>query len=108
MGLDQAFQALSDPTRRALVERLAEGPASVSELARPFPVSLPAIHQHLAVLEAAGLVASQKLGRVRTCRLEPAAISQAERWLSERRQDWERKLDRLADHLQRHPDGEPR
>ena len=106
--LDHAFQALADPTRRALVERLAQGPASVSELARPFPMSLPAIHQHLAVLEGAGLVASEKIGRVRTCRLEPATISQAERWLTERRQDWEGKLDRLAAHLQRHPDGEPK
>ncbi len=106
-NLDAAFQALADPTRRAMVERLALGPASLSELAAPFPMSLPAVHQHLAVLEGAGLVASQKVGRVRTCRLEPAAISQAERWLTERRQDWERKLDRLAAHLQRHPDGEP-
>jgi DNA-binding transcriptional ArsR family regulator len=106
-GLDAAFQALADPTRRALVARLAQGPASVSELARPFPVSLPAIHQHLAVLEGAGLVASEKVGRVRTCRLEPAAMSEAERWLTERRQEWERKLDRLAAHLTRYPDGEP-
>ena len=106
--LDAAFQALADPTRRALVERLTLGPASVSELATPFPISLPAIHQHLAVLEGAGLVASQKTGRVRTCRIEPAALSRAEQWLTERRQEWEQKLDRLAAHLQQFPDGEPR
>ncbi|HVY56412.1 MAG TPA: metalloregulator ArsR/SmtB family transcription factor [Xanthobacteraceae bacterium] len=107
-NLDAAFQALADPTRRAMVERLARGPASVSELARPFAMSLPAIHQHLAVLEGAGLVASEKVGRVRTCRIEAAALSQAERWLSERRSEWERRLDRLAAHLKRHPHGEPR
>jgi DNA-binding transcriptional ArsR family regulator len=107
-NLDAAFQALADPTRRAMVERLARGPASVSELARPFAMSLPAIHQHLAVLEGAGLVASEKVGRVRTCRIEAAALSQAERWLSERRIEWERRLDRLAAHLKRHPHGEPR
>jgi len=105
--LDAAFQALADPTRRALVERLAAGSASVSELAAPFAMSLPAIHQHLAVLEGAGLVASQKSGRVRTCRLDPAAMSQAERWLTERRQEWELRIDRLAAHLQQYPDGEP-
>jgi len=105
--LDATFQALADPTRRALVARLAQGPASVSELAAPFPMSLPAIHQHLAVLEGAGLVASQKVGRIRTCRIEPAAMSRAERWLTERRQEWEQKLDRLAAHLKQFPDGEP-
>jgi len=105
--LDATFQALGDPTRRALVARLTQGPASVSELAAPFPMSLPAIHQHLAVLEGAGLIASQKVGRVRTCRIEPAALSQAERWLTERRAAWEGKLDRLAAHLKQFPDGEP-
>jgi DNA-binding transcriptional ArsR family regulator len=107
MGLDATFQALADPTRRALVARLALGPASVSELAEPFPMSLPAIHQHLAVLEGAGLIASAKAGRVRTCRIEPAAMSLAERWLTERRAEWEAKLDRLAEHLKQFPDGEP-
>ena len=107
MGLDSTFQALADPTRRAMVERLARGPASVSELAAPFAMSLPAIHQHLAVLEASGLVASEKVGRVRTCRMAPAAMSLAERWLTQRRTDWERRLDRLGEHLKRHPDGEP-
>ena len=107
MGLDATFQALADPTRRALVARLAQGPASVSELAQPFPMSLPAIHQHLAVLEGAGLIASQKAGRVRTCRIEPAALSLAERWLTDRRAEWEARLDRLAERLKQFPDGEP-
>ena len=98
-SLDHAFQALGDPTRRAIVARLASGPLSVSELARPLPMSLPAVLQHLAVLENAGLVASAKAGRVRTCRLETAAIAQAEQWLSAQRGEWERRLDRLADYL---------
>lgn len=106
-SLDATFQALGDPTRRGLIERLAQGPASVSELARPFAMSLPAIHQHLAVLEACGLVASEKVGRVRTCRIEPQALSLAEQWITERRDQWERRLDRLGDHLRRYPDGEP-
>jgi DNA-binding transcriptional ArsR family regulator len=94
--LDRAFQALGDPTRRAIVERLAAGPASVSELAAPLPMSLPAVMLHLKVLEASGLVASEKKGRVRTCRIQPAALSLAEQWVSERRQMWERSLDRLG------------
>ena len=98
--LDLAFQALSDPTRRAIVERLAEGPASVSELKRPLDMSLPAVMQHLAVLETSGLVVSQKSGRVRTCRINPAALAEAERWIAERRLEWERRLDRLGDYLQ--------
>jgi DNA-binding transcriptional ArsR family regulator len=99
--LDQAFQALADPTRRAIIERLAEGPASVSELKRPLDMSLPAVMQHLAVLETSGLVVSQKSGRVRTCRINPAALAEAERWIAERRLEWERRLDRLGDYLQR-------
>ena len=98
--LDQAFQALADPTRRTIVERLAEGPASVSELKRPLDMSLPAVMQHLAVLETSGLVVSQKSGRVRTCRINPAALAEAERWIAERRLEWERRLDRLGDYLQ--------
>ena len=74
--LDLMFQALADPTRRAMLERLSRSPASVSELARPLPMSLPAVVQHLAVLEGAGIVKTEKVGRVRTCRLEPAALSQ--------------------------------
>jgi DNA-binding transcriptional ArsR family regulator len=97
--LDRTFGALADPTRRTMVERLAEGPASVSELARPLPMSLPAVLLHLKVLEDCGLVTSQKVGRVRTCRIEPQMLSQAEKWVSERRQMWERNLDRLGAYL---------
>src|SRR5262245_39616010 len=98
--LDRTFHALSDPTRRAMVQRLTRGPASVSELAKPLSVSLPAVMQHLQVLEASGVVTSEKVGRVRTCRIEPKLLSQAERWIAERRQQWERRLDRLADYLE--------
>lgn len=94
--LDRAYQALGDPTRRALVERLAAGPATVSELARPLPMSLPAVMLHLKVLEESGLVKSHKAGRVRTCRIDPTMLSQAERWVAERRAMWERSLDRLG------------
>ena len=97
--LDLAFQALADPSRRAMVDRLAQGPASVSELAKPLAMSLPAVMQHLAVLEASGLVKSQKIGRVRTCSIEPKALSQAERWIAERRALWEQRLDRLGQFL---------
>ena len=97
--LDRLFTALADPARRAIVERLAQGPAAVSELKRPLPMSLPAVMQHLAVLEAAGVVRSEKVGRVRTCRIEPAALSQAEKWIEARRTEWERRLDRLGEYL---------
>lgn len=98
--LDRTFHALSDPTRRAMVQRLARGPASVSELARPLSITLPAVMQHLHVLEASGVVRSQKIGRVRTCSVEPKMLTIAERWIAERREHWERKLDRLADYLE--------
>jgi DNA-binding transcriptional ArsR family regulator len=98
-SLDLLFQALADPARRAMVERLSLGPAPVSELARPLPMSLPAAMQHLGVLEAAGLVRSQKVGRVRTCTISPQAISLAEQWINARRVEWERRLDRLGDYL---------
>ncbi len=94
--LDRTFNALADPTRRALVERLVQGPASVSELAAPLPMSLPAVMGHLKVLEESGLVKSEKTGRVRTCRIEPQMLSQAEAWVAERRAMWERSLDRLG------------
>jgi len=97
--LDLAFQALADPTRRIMVERLSRSPASVSELARPLDMTLSAVVQHLAVLESSGLVRSEKVGRVRTCRIELAALRTAERWISERRASWERRLDRLGDFL---------
>lgn len=97
--LDHMFQALGDPTRRAIVDRLCRGPASVSELAKPLSMSLPAVVQHLQVLEASGLVRSQKAGRVRTCRIEAKALKSAEHWLAERRAHWERRLDALGDYL---------
>ncbi|MBW8725263.1 MAG: helix-turn-helix transcriptional regulator [Inquilinus limosus] len=97
--LDLMFQALADPSRRVMIERLSRGPASVSELAQPLAMSLSAVVQHLAVLEASGLVRSEKVGRVRTCRIEPAALETAEQWLNERRLSWDRKLDRLGDYL---------
>jgi DNA-binding transcriptional ArsR family regulator len=97
--LDLMFQALSDPTRRAMVERLSCGPVSVKELARPIAMSLPSVLQHLQILEVSGIVRSVKIGRVRTCRVEPAALQAVERWVSERRTSWERRLDRLGDYL---------
>ena len=102
--LDLVFQALADPSRRTMVERLSRGPASVSDLARPLDMSLPAVMQHLQVLEASGLVRSEKVGRVRTCRIEPAALRTAEEWIAERRTSWERKLDRLGEYLAEHPE----
>jgi DNA-binding transcriptional ArsR family regulator len=97
--IDVVFHALSDANRRAMIDRLLDGPASVSELARPLAISLPAVVQHLHVLEASGVVRSQKLGRVRTCEIEPLALSTAERWISERRATWQTRLDRLGDLL---------
>lgn len=96
---DQMFQALADPSRRAMIERLSRGPASVSELAAPLPMSLPAVVQHLAVLQSSGLIKTRKTGRVRTCTLDASALSRAEQWLSQRREQWERRLDRLGDYL---------
>jgi DNA-binding transcriptional ArsR family regulator len=97
--LDKTFAALADPARRSMVERLVQGPASVSDLARPLPMSLPAVMLHLKVLEQSGLVTSQKSGRVRTCQIDPLMLSQAEQWVAERRQMWERNLDRLGAYL---------
>ena len=97
--LDKAFAALADPARRAMVERLARGPATVSELAAPLPMSLAGAMLHLKVLEGSGLVTSEKQGRVRTCRIAPEMLSAAERWVAERRALWERNLDRLGQFL---------
>ncbi len=97
--LDRVFQALADPGRRAMVERLSQGPASVSELGKPLAISLAAVVQHVQVLEASGLVRSQKVGRTRTCRIDPAALRSAESWIAERRTLVERRLDRLGDYL---------
>jgi DNA-binding transcriptional ArsR family regulator len=98
--LDRLFHALADPARRAIVERLSRGPAPVSELAVPLPMSLPSVMQHLSVLEAAGLVRSEKVGRVRTCAIEPKAFSEAEKWISACRIEWEQRLDRLGAYLE--------
>lgn len=98
-SLDLVFAALADPTRRGMVERLSRGPASVSELAEPLAMSLSAVVQHLRLLEASGLVRSEKTGRVRTCRVDAAALTSAERWIAGRRATWERRLDRLGDFL---------
>ena len=107
--LDLAFQALSDPTRRRMVERLSAGPATVSELADPLPMSMSAVVQHLKILEASGLVVSEKVGRVRTCRVQPEALSAAERWINDRRRSVGRSLDRLGAFLdETKPDEEPR
>ena len=97
--LDRAFQALADPVRRGMLARLSRGPASVSELAQPFRISLPAVLQHLRSLEDSGLVRSEKNGRVRTVRLEPKTLSAAESWIAERRAEWEAQLDRFEDYL---------
>jgi len=97
--LDRVFQALADPARRGMLERLSRGPASVSELAQPLSMSLPAVVQHLAVLEGSGLIRTQKVGRVRTCQIEAGALQPAERWINDRRLQWERRLDRLGDYL---------
>jgi DNA-binding transcriptional ArsR family regulator len=105
-SLDLMFQALADPTRRMMVDRLSRGPASVSELAKPFEMSLPAVVQHLQVLEQSGLVKSEKVGRVRTCTMDSAAMSQAEKWINDRRIQWERRLDRLGEFLAANEDGE--
>ena len=99
-SLDRVFQALADPSRRAMVERLCEGPASVSELARPFSMTLAAVVQHVQVLEASGLVRSEKVGRTRTVSIEPPALRTAEQWITQRRTTWERRLDRLGAFLE--------
>jgi len=103
-ALDQVFQALADPTRRTVVQRLVNGPASVGELARPLSMSLPAVMQHLAVLEACGLVRSEKVGRVRTCRIDPATLRMAEDWIAGQRTEWEQRLDNLGEFLAEQPE----
>ncbi len=98
-ALNRAFQALADPVRRQMLAQLSRGPASVSELAKPFSISLPAVMQHLKALEESGLVRSEKKGRVRTVRLEPKALSAAEGWIADRRSEWEAQLDRFEEYL---------
>ena len=92
--VDLAFHALADPTRRRLLEQLSRGPASMTELAAPLDITLAAVVQHVQTLERSGMVRTQKVGRVRTCRIEPGGLKEAEEWLSERRSLWERRLDR--------------
>jgi DNA-binding transcriptional ArsR family regulator len=101
IDLDEVFHALADGGRRAMVERLVQGPAPVSELAKPLPISLPAVMQHLDVLQRSGLVRSEKLGRVRTCRLEQDTLLSVEAWLAGHRAVWEARLNRLEAHLER-------
>jgi DNA-binding transcriptional ArsR family regulator len=103
-NLDMMFQALADPSRRAMVERLSRGAASVSELAQPLAMSLPAVVQHLQVLEGSGLVKTQKIGRVRSCTLDTSAMSQAEQWINDRRTQWQRRFERLGAYLDGIPD----
>lgn len=97
--IDQVFHALGDPTRRRLVERLSQGPASVSDLAKPLGITLAAVVQHLQVLERSGVVRTHKVGRVRTCHIEPTGLNVAAEWIAERRSLWERRLDRLGEIL---------
>ncbi len=105
--LDRLFRALADGTRRAMVERLSRGPASVSELAKPFAMALPTVVQHLTVLERAGIVSSEKTGRVRTYQLVPGALQSAEAWIGRQRLPAERRLDRLDEFLRRSSPGSP-
>lgn len=99
VDVNRVFHALSDATRRQMIEKLSEGPVSVSELAKPLGVSLAAVVQHLQLLEECSLVRSEKIGRTRLCRMEPAGLRAVEKWISDRRQQWERKFDRLGDLL---------
>lgn len=95
-NLDQVFRALSDPSRRAIVERVSEGPISVSDLAEPLKISVPAVLQHLQILEDCGLVQTQKIGRVRSCQIIPEGLSVIEQWMAARRSMWEKRFDRLG------------
>lgn len=104
--LSNAFHALADPTRRAILARLAEGEAPVGELARPFAMSAPAITKHLKVLERAGLIRRRVEGRVHHCRLEAGPLSHAQGWIEEHRAIWERQFDRLARYLERTADAD--
>jgi DNA-binding transcriptional ArsR family regulator len=101
VDLDRIFHALSDPTRRAMIERLGRSPATVSELAEPAALSLAAIVQHVQILEASGLVRTEKIGRTRTCRINSDTLASAERWLEARRTQWDSRLDRLGEYLER-------
>ncbi len=99
-SLDAAFHALADPTRRAVVSRLTKGPAPVKELAEPFDMGLPSFMKHLRVLEKDGLISSEKIGRVRTCRVNTERLAAAESWLCAQRELWQARTDRLADYVE--------
>lgn len=99
-ALDAAFHALADPTRRAVVSRLAKGPAPVTELAKPFGMGLPSFMKHLRVLEKDGLISTEKVGRVRTCRVNSERLAEAETWLGEQRALWHARTDRLASYVE--------
>ena len=105
-NIDRVFHALGDPTRRAIMEKLSAGPISVSRLAEPLDITLAAVVQHMQVLEESGLIQTEKVGRVRTCRIEPAGLSAAEKWIADRRSTWERRLDRLGDLLAEPDEGQ--
>ena len=104
--LDRTFAALSDPTRREILERLSDGPASISELAQPSGMSMPGLMKHVRILEQAHLVTTSKQGRVRQCRLDPGHLDDAERWIQQSRRRWERRLDRLGNYLERQQEGQ--
>jgi DNA-binding transcriptional ArsR family regulator len=97
--VDRVFHALGDPTRRAMIEKLSKGPITVSRLAKPLDITLAAVVQHLQILEKSGLVRSEKVGRVRTCRIEAKGFSVIERWIADRRSLWEARFDRLGELL---------
>jgi DNA-binding transcriptional ArsR family regulator len=99
--LDKAFAALADPTRRAIVSRLCKGPTSVSELSAPFPMALPSLLKHVRILEECGLVTSEKIGRVRTCTIEPHALQATQAWIHQHLAAWEKRLDRMEAHIER-------
>jgi DNA-binding transcriptional ArsR family regulator len=103
MQLDHTFGALADPTRRAILVRLARGEATVGELAAPFDISLPAVSRHLKVLERAALISNERTGKQRRCRLRPEALTVAQEWLDFNRRFWSGSLDRLASHLKNTP-----
>jgi DNA-binding transcriptional ArsR family regulator len=105
INIDRVFHALGDPTRCALMEKLGDGPVSVSRLADPLDITLAAVVQHLQILEESGLVRTEKVGRVRTCRIDPDGLAAAQKWISDRRPAWDRRLDRLGDLLAEPQDG---
>jgi DNA-binding transcriptional ArsR family regulator len=108
VAVDRTFHALAEPTRRAIIDRLSAGPSTVSALAEPFDMTLAAVMQHLRVLEEGGIIRTEKVGRVRTCRLEPAGLNVAAQWIADRRALWERRLDRLGDILAEQERGKKR